>query len=389
MNDNIFLESYLGKDSLLLECESILDKMIPIIRNNPTENISKSQLNKQLEQTLAKKFGIKKVTIYWSNKKLINAFTIVNSHAVGTTMGKSTKMKKGKQYYDTDGTEVLSIIVMRQFVYGYENITGAQLLALILHEIGHNFEFTTYNSLTFLFSIMKDSNTTVLNEILGSNTLKGFTTVVNTLPDRIINANPKISKLAHTVGNFFQLASDYLGLVVSPISLPVAAIGYILLSPIAGILTFVPRKHEEYADSFAAMYGYAPDLAEVFAYIIDGFNTDVRSAVSGNKFLSVLYDMGRCSSMIMFSMSDHSSNEQRIKKMMNKLKSDIDSLDYPESAKAALYADYKKIEMTYKSLITKTENEKLVITKTMLSISHNMFKDYDDLQYIILNKNNA
>lgn len=391
LGEEFFTEAYYGKSNTLKECEDVLGNIITMLKANKFADINKTEYNNELCSLLKKQFGFKSVIIYWNSSNISNAATLVNSHVCGTILGKGNDVKSKNGYYDNTHTTKLDMIINTGIITR-TNITAEELLAIILHEVGHNFEYSIYNVLGFTMDILSGISSNrlenvaskLLGEVISSDMLKDATMSVFTFPDRVIRSVRPLHVFFDNLGKTLLNAASYIGLVSAPIALPIVALTSILFSPIVSVLYFVPRKREEYADSFAAIYGYAVPLSTAFIKLFDGFPTDIKKATSDSEFLSILYDIGYCNNMLALNMEGHGSNEQRIKKMINVLESEINSSKLPREMKNDLMEEKNRLEKIYNNMMEMNDDERMVVTKTMRTVAYKSLNGFTDLQYNLL-----
>ena len=144
-------EAYFGKSQILLECESIIAK---IIKKNkvPFEKVghriisatelNKSTENKKLEELFKKQFGFGKMCIHWDGSTEVNAFSFARGiiKLLDNDMPILPVKQNSGGYYDSSHNYLCVVNVsMGLFDIG---CTAEEIVSIILHEIGHNFQCT-------------------------------------------------------------------------------------------------------------------------------------------------------------------------------------------------------------------------------------------------------
>lgn len=144
-------EAYFGKTKNLIEVEKIIGGIIqrmtvPLKQGGKriidAAKINKSAENKKIEALLCKEFGFKEMVLHWDGSPVFNAYTI--------TYG-LIKLVDGSQpimpirngdgtYYDSKHLYICVVNIYAGFIDS--KVTAEELVACILHEIGHNFACT-------------------------------------------------------------------------------------------------------------------------------------------------------------------------------------------------------------------------------------------------------
>jgi hypothetical protein len=273
---DIFQEAYYGKTKILLEAEKCLNQIVLKVTRDPSTIVDKTPENIRLQALLKKQFGFKEVNILWNNTPgfMPNACTLigVESLALGNF---SYQIDNKNGYYDSKHINYCVVQISSSMIT-YSGVTGSELLAIILHEIGHNFDASIYNILKYVFFLIKpvevqsvDEETglavktkvpasiyTVISKLVAnSEVFKRFNVGVQRFYDFVLEKLPSLN-------NFLAILNDYIsnaGKILSRIAgvyniLSIPQI--ILMAPISHIGYMAERKTEIFADSFATVYGY-------------------------------------------------------------------------------------------------------------------------------------
>lgn len=144
-------EAYFGKTPNLIKAEKILAKIIKEYKV-PLEKVGKrrvdvakfnsSPLNIELQNLFIEEFGFKEMVIHWNGDIKVNALTLPKSF-VKTFNGSMPLMPKKQadgKYYDSYHS-YLCVIEINMGIIDI-GCTPEELMAVILHEIGHCFECT-------------------------------------------------------------------------------------------------------------------------------------------------------------------------------------------------------------------------------------------------------
>ena len=248
MNE-ILLEYYAGKNKDLLACEAILRDIISEVKNGQYDFTSSgvtrtNKLNTELEQHLQNVFKVKQLHIYWK-QGMVNAFTI--TPIIFTTMDANKKLKAGLE------NNLKVHIAIYEDLITQANLNERELLAFILHEIGHNFYCCPIMIVSnILFAIL------CLPAALLLMLLKGLLKFGDAVGDFLKENIPFLYKLQGMylsfLGDFNRFLSGYNNIMSIPTHLAM------LITNIVSLNTWTSYGGEKGADSMATRYGYGPDL---------------------------------------------------------------------------------------------------------------------------------
>lgn len=155
------------KDDFTKECEKILEKirdLIVIFRDDTHEDIPK--LNKELEQLIFHRFGIKNIIVF-NNPKAIAAticLQMTEKHVLSKNLKSSVdylkiqndfleyaKNKSGyvnlheAKVYGIFSEYTNYIFLNYNLLYNYFKFTSKEIISVLLHEIGHLFNYLEYS----------------------------------------------------------------------------------------------------------------------------------------------------------------------------------------------------------------------------------------------------
>ena len=144
-------EAYFGKTKNLMEVEKLIGKIIKELTVNFKDigkriinapKINKSKENKQIEALLCKEFGFKEMVLHWDGSPTLNAWTVTHGIiklADGSEPALPIKSGEGK-YYDSKHKYICVVNIYAGFIDA--KTPAEEIVACILHEIGHNFACT-------------------------------------------------------------------------------------------------------------------------------------------------------------------------------------------------------------------------------------------------------
>lgn len=285
------METYLGKSKELIFIEKELDKIVAEIKKH----------HKPLSDDLTKGFTVdrefKSADIYkmkaFTNVEMglqkafkLKSFTLAFYHSVpyvpllsplnGYTLPYTCKFLYYDKTVKLDTTKMFIGVNIDFLLVSYLNLSGGELLAIILHEIGHNMDtsiFSYLSRLPGLEAFMKADIVTIIQQNLLatlyidifqlgtgiSKVLQLITQMIDTIPvvGRLIELVSKSYLEFRQFLNLYNLAGADFSNIFSP----------------EFFLRFISPRNlfgygmEKYADSFASSYGYGPELANAFGRI--------------------------------------------------------------------------------------------------------------------------
>lgn len=337
-------EAFVNKSATLLEAERVADQLLVQIKRDPLADLTNDPMSIKLASLITKQFGFKKTIISWKRvpKMGTNMYTLYSVDVVcsGTAF---IENKTDYGYYDKMHDHVAYIIITNEFAMEVGN--GEELLAVILHEIGHNFDTSIYMMLNVGVSLLNlIASQKYLNAVIDAVGMIGpgkkFTGNIKSIWERFLTYFKPFKILARGIGRIFDLFIATIETTLSPaifLASPVA----ILVSPVAQLFTVTTRKSEEYADSFATMYGYGPALATA----LQRFDSVNLAARTNTPIVKQLTDIALANRAIMIAMSgDHGSAIDRMNSNISYLEREIKSGDYPVEVKAAMLDQVQKIK---------------------------------------------
>lgn len=147
----IVTEAYFGKSETLLEIE----KQIGIIRRsgavNKFKDINKSKEVQQLNRLFEKQFGMDIFSLHVEKSNTINAYTIpINRRidvALRSNISKKVIATQAEGYRFKPDNNLCIICYIYTGLLMHPDITDAEIVAVILHELGHNFADAIYKEI--------------------------------------------------------------------------------------------------------------------------------------------------------------------------------------------------------------------------------------------------
>ena len=336
------LESYAGRTKELIQCEGYLKEIIAMISTDYSGGIASKRTVtrdaepcKKLEQTLAKFFDIKELNIYWKDGT-INAYSVPGSSLVIAARNSSGDFTKAKFH----------IAIYANLVYD-AGLNERELMAVILHEIGHCFYCSPMLIGGELLGYLMQPMNVILS-FVGVGVYKAWDNVTDFSKKKIPFVYNLFSKFNHFtmeiayIMKYFSLIPNITG------SLQRGAMN--LVNPAA---TLGKYGGERGADSFAAKYGYGGDQMNALRKMERPTNmvaVKALNATSGFGDFMADYNQVITELVAMISLDLHPSTDVRAQSMIRKLERDLQTGDYPPEVKKDLQKEIIRVKAIYKTI---------------------------------------
>ena len=377
---HLLQEAYYGKLPEFEEIEELLETVMEKVKKEPkTCNPNKYPEMKKIEKLFSKVFGFKKSLIYWEAVTKEDAYTVsMNTLVIFANKGKDCIKKTNRGFYDENHSSVLTVYLGIGLIL-LSKMSARELLACILHEIGHNFDLSGYhligyymnNILYFGLPWMATANKRTFGKI-NKEKMKYYDNIKKE-SDKLFNddkdrnkANQKYLKFMKTCEQSsakFSLLSLVLNLISAPFVL--------LFSPITQITTLAGKKGELFADSFATAYGYGTELVSA----LDRLSNIKKYYNPKSKAMNFLQDLGNFQTEVYISFNDvHGTNIERCIECKKNLQHDLKTNDFSPELKEELEKEIDKIDESMKSLKRLDKNEKITITKLWRKVNATVFR---------------
>lgn len=373
-------EAYVGKTKELKKMEFLIDKIrkkyIPILGGSGFYGIS-TMFNTKIEgseewQELRKcfedTFGFYSVSLILdSTSELPNAYTVPVNIALDANVrapfalevnGKGIKYDKKQKF--------CTIIVVYSSLFFSQRLSSAEVLAVLLHEVGHNFNtavLPAFMPTPILLLACISQNIEHMSPIAVVKLILYIFTPGRMLYNSVqeyVQKNPSLLLCKKLFVGAFQLFS-YINSLVYKIASPIAKLSNIrmisLFLRVPHILAMkivsanVFSYHQEtFSDSFATLMGYGPELQSALVKMDDvideGVNTDKafkRIPFIGHWLGLNEYMWDHFASMI----DGHPNMNARIKTSISILEKDLEDPRIDKKTKYVIKDDLKKLNKIY------------------------------------------
>ena len=292
----------------------------------------------------------------------INAFTMPIGTSVDARGSKYMEVDTTNGYRYNKQANFAALLYITSGLFLNEAFTDAEITAIMLHEIGHN--FTTS-------AIDYNGNLNVLNNVLVGLYTFGVYTVASTnvVKRASINLNNYMAKtfrrlaevynsFKSVIGTWSYIIAEYLkfGEFVNGITMPFSTMVTTIASNVWSITmryALFPTRFltgyddERFADSFATMYGYGPEMQTALeklhdrkysVYAMDKF-------ISESPLIANYIDLFKLPVLfIIYAFDEHPELPARMKNACTQIEYDLKNHHYRPAMKARIKHDLKVMQ---------------------------------------------
>lgn len=234
-------------------------------------------------------------------------------------------------------------------LFASTKFTDAEITAILLHEVGHNFSGAVNNRIGIMQSINKSIHLVV--SVLGLLILCPIPYMVFSndfhkwfidFKRKLVKENPNLAKLIETIRLWkalfqnFQNEIFFLQRLMSCVAIPLVMMNIIFHTLMAKVSSFVIPSNilrelygysdEKFADQFATMYGYGPELHSAMEKLSSGGDRGLltqKMMVEGAPWLMLFYDLCTLPLMvILVGFDPHPAALERLESSIRALKTE-------------------------------------------------------------------
>ena len=378
-NNELFMEAYYGKLPEFEEIEMLFDSIIKRARADGYDsNPNKYVETKKIEKIFAKVFGLKKMVLYWIPSNVKNAYTVtIQSILLFGESKDYIEKRTDRGFYDTSGRSVFTVYAYTGLLQKDINLSAHELTAILLHEFGHNFDYSKYHMISFLVDCLVnpgyansiennksiEDHNKIKDEYL-KNTKKYWNKIYESKPER--KRKDREYKRAMEKALRTGMFQKTIRFIASTLTLPFI----LIISLPVQLLSLDGKKGELFADSFATSYGYGSDLITGLEKLGDVSKIKVEHS----KGLDIMRDLNNCMDEIFIGLLEiHGTTQERCKETIKKLEADIRSSDFPPELEEELHDELNKVKARYMELLAVSENGDDKILKSWRKICNVIF----------------
>lgn len=388
INEKFIDEAYFGKTEAMLE----LEKAIGDLRKDYSfkKNYVATPEIKRIENAVIKQFNMEYFSFNIIPQNICNAFTYTIGKRFDIIItDKLSKMiiadqQNGYRYRDGNGLVIVTCIYGG--VLANPKITDAEIVAILLHEIGHNFSQAISNDIKIAnrwmlyywilivimraitskgTSLFKDIPFTISNNNIYQNVKKRLEMPHGRIYAWMDNVAGSINDFTFNLDRFCTkiLRWSILSLFTSEEKL------------LAGkeksfdyrnnIKKNAGRQDEVIADKFAAIYGYGPEQFSVLTKLTaETYPAD--DVIRQLPYGEVILRYNKINSLDMFKKDVHPNNIQRLNTMEEALNFELQKKNLDPEMRKIIKSQVKEMEWLRSEYlrISKNDNDMMIIQKT-------------------------
>ena len=378
-------EAYYGKPKEFEYIERELAKIISMVEDifdGDDADINGSQELKNIENAFTKFFKVKECNISFYSTGLgggPNAYTYPTSFSCFRKDPKNPQLADPSKLY-------LNVNVDITLIHSLQ-LTPGELMAIILHEMGHCFDASFFMLLSriSIYAYLKgrdndlsiseigiDIPNTILGVISGTYPFQKIMMASNKAVSSLLAKVPALQSIWNVVNHGIFQFMHFISIIsrgLTPNVPPFAIIALRWLDP--GHL--FGYGGEKFADSFATAYGYGADTTSAFIKMEKGEMNSIYTATKKVPVLNIGVDALKTSAGIMgmlCSADPHPTEAARVKAQVNKLKRDLKDPNLKPAVRKMIEEDIKDIEklIDTRLLDMKENSKKGEVASTVVNI---------------------
>lgn len=345
----ILLEAYTGKNSNMKKAEAALSKFVDMLYegykgddkhfyNDIAPKLDNNKYIKEVEKYLNNEFKFKSLKIQ---------FSILDPLAFNA--GPHTIPSVFRFFRGNDVEKInksIDVVVFMDVAYVVENnLTAGEVMAIILHEIGHSLDLSAPSRFVAYF----DTIMTLGLQPFVSDLYRGLKLNINSIIDNVLT----VPALRKSVVYYQHLLREINSVM------RITNISYLPLYTMYGLQQTMRGVHLKYyaerkSDSVAVKYGYGPELASSLNKLSQvTAQTDFEKLVKSNPFTGLLYDLYDATFMVVSILfKPHPANINRAKNALYKLEDDLKDPNIPQSLKKEIKKEIQQLEKIVKDMET-------------------------------------
>lgn len=372
-------EVYFGKTPDMQRIEKQIGVARTAIKEN--RNVARISMNNdpellKLNDMIADAFGFGIFSLELIDMPVFNAATVpISSRFDVDRTGKALIVDKKKFKFDPK-YEYTCLCIMYTGVFLNSKFSDAEVFALILHEIGHNFYsclsrrngvlsamYLAIRTADIIVTELEHENQVglLIGLIQNTNLYAKF----NERITRQLRENNSIIALIFDCVNYFKSIIktgiytaigliDMLTLGAAKLKRATNSLIRRMMNPMNYIVMPLQYSDERGADNFATMYGYGGELASCLTKL-EGFDanpSELYKKYNRIPVIGLLYNTISLPAEIMSSvLEEHPTGIARTQDQLNMLKRELETADLDPKMRKAIQADIKVCEAELQKLI--------------------------------------
>ena len=278
----VYGEAYFGKTKEFKQMEECIQKLKDEYQDSLLHlgNIENNSNWQKLRKLLEDKFGFYSLSLILKRDSLPNACTYPVSCTIdgAAQMSKYAVVDKGLKY--NKNCKCCTLVYVTDTLFFNEKLTSAEVLSILLHEIGHNFDEVCYKHLC-AFNVIDSIFYAVF--VLINNPLHFYEAFLMFTGGRRIYSQFMNSIQGCMLWVFFDFIGNLVSIpigigykiflpIIKPILYGISTV-YNIIDPLTPfIMACDGYQKEQFADKFVAIHGYGPEYASAMGKLEDEIN---------------------------------------------------------------------------------------------------------------------
>ena len=383
MDNTVLNEAYFGKTKGVLKIE----KAIGALRHKYMEQYFSKDINldpgiDDICRAIEDAFGFGLVQFEVVIEASINAYTLPLGTSVDARGSKYMEVDTTNGYRYNKQANFAAIFYITSGLFLNEAFTDAEITAIILHEIGHNFTTSAidYNgNLNALNNILVGLYTFGAYTVVSSNVVKRATINIKNYMAKTFRRLAEVyNTFKSVIGTWRYILTEYfkfgefMNNVTMPFTIMASTIATNVWNRVINYALFPTRfltgyDDERFADSFATMYGYGPEIQTALEKVHDR-KTSVYEAdkfINSSPLLANYVDLFKLPVLfIIYAFDEHPELPARMKNACAQIEYDLKNHHFRPAMKARIKHDLKVMQANlakYEKINTDvTENPKAI-----------------------------
>lgn len=367
----VYGEAYFGKTKEFKQMEECIQSLKDEYQDTLLHlgNIENNSNWQKLRKLLEDKFGFYSLSLILKRDSLPNACTYPVSCTIdgAAQMSKYAVVDKGLKY--NKNCKCCTLVYVTDTLFFNEKLTSAEVLSVLLHEIGHNFDEVCYKHLC-AFNVIDSIFYAVF--VLINNPLHFYEAFLMFTGGRRIYSQFMNSIQGCMLWVFFDFIGNLVSIpigiaykiflpIIKPILYGISTV-YNIIDPLTPfILACNGYQKEQFADKFVAVHGYGPEYASAMGKLEDEINNlGITWGINRVPIIAHFYQaLAVATSFLGKSRLDpHPDYAARMMAIMNVIETDLDK-DKSIDAKTKQQAkkDITRIRQNVKDYLDDTKDE--------------------------------
>ena len=278
----VYGEAYFGKTKEFKQMEECIQSLKDEYQDSLLHlgNIENNSNWQKLRKLLEDKFGFYSLSLILKRDSLPNACTYPVSCTIdgAAQMSKYAVVDKGLKY--NKNCKCCTLVYVTDTLFFNEKLTSAEVLSVLLHEIGHNFDEVCYKHLC-AFNVIDSIFYAVF--VLINNPLHFYEAFLMFTGGRRIYSQFMNSIQGCMLWVFFDFIGNLVSIpigigykiflpIIKPILYGISTV-YNIIDPLTPfIMACDGYQKEQFADKFVAVHGYGPEYASAMGKLEDEIN---------------------------------------------------------------------------------------------------------------------